>query len=134
MTEREAIEHLKFMIEISPKEPPEECDYIDEWWKGYNDMITSYSMSIDALEFARWVAEKIFSGMLEEDPELFCELACRRLIKLGMVRPKGLKEWQIVGTPLDDMIEKLYENMSREDILQKRLPEPYEEQEETTNT
>lgn len=61
----------------------------------------------DAMDFARWVGEKIFSGMLEEDPELFCELAYRRLIKLGMVRPKGLKEWQMVGTPLDDMIKKL---------------------------
>lgn len=88
----------------------------------------------DAMEFARWVVEKIFSGMLEEDPELFCELACRRLLKLGIVKVKNSKEWQIVGTPLDDMIKKLNGNMSQEDILQKRLPEPYEaEQEDESN-
>ncbi len=58
-------------------------------------------------EFARWVAEKIFSGMLEEDPELFAELACRRLWKLGIVKAKGWDKWQIVGTPFDDMIKKL---------------------------
>lgn len=69
----------------------------------------------DAMGFARWVVETIFSGKVEEDPELFCELACRRLIKLGMVRPKGLKEWQIVGTPLDDMIKKLESEVESND-------------------
>lgn len=50
MTREEAIEQLKFMIEISPKEPPEGCDYIDEWWKGHEDMITAFEMAIEALK------------------------------------------------------------------------------------
>lgn len=107
MTREEVIDHLNFMIDIYPKEPPEGCDYIDEWWKGHEDTLTSFRMSIDALEFAKWVTDEIFRGTVEEDPELFAELACRRLWKLGIVKAKGCVEWQIVGTPLDDMIKKL---------------------------
>lgn len=41
-------------------------------------------MKDDFNDFARWVAEMIFTEE-EMDFDLFSELACRRLLKLGIV-------------------------------------------------
>ena len=40
---------------------------------------------MDFEEFTKFVAKWIFENQLEEDPELFCEVACRKLVKLGLV-------------------------------------------------
>lgn len=45
---------------------------------------------IDFEDFTKWVAKQIFDdeGMLngnETDTDLFCEVACRKLVKLGLV-------------------------------------------------
>mgnify|MGYP003289097914 CR=1 FL=1 len=49
----------------------------------------------EAEQFARWVATKIFSGMFEDDPVTFAELACRKLAKLGIIKADG-DEWTLV--------------------------------------
>ena len=45
--------------------------------------------------FAEWVAEQIFFKEVEDD--LFVELACRKLEKLGLVE-KTDSEWKMRGT------------------------------------
>lgn len=37
-------------------------------------------------EFVRWVAKMIFDGYIEDST--FCELACRKLVKIGIVEEK----------------------------------------------
>lgn len=50
MSNEEAIEQLKFMMEIMPKEPPEECDDIKEWMDTDKDIRTTLNMAIEALK------------------------------------------------------------------------------------
>lgn len=50
MTREEAIEHLKFILETWPKEPPEGCDYIDEWFATDKRNRNAFEMAIEALE------------------------------------------------------------------------------------
>lgn len=59
-------------------------------------------MAIEALEqetktwqFAEWVAGEIFDNNWEYNKDAFAELACRKLVKLGIVRVKG-DEWELV--------------------------------------
>lgn len=60
------------------------------------------NMAIKALEqeskteqFAKWVAKEIFDDNWEYNKESFAELACRKLVKLGMVIRMG-DEWELV--------------------------------------
>lgn len=47
------------------------------------------------LNFARWVAFQIFSG--DFDPEFFCEMACRKLCILGIVKKNEDGNWEYDG-------------------------------------
>ena len=44
---------------------------------------------MDYEEFAHWIAKQIFEGEVTDNPECFCELACRKLVKLGIVKTNG---------------------------------------------
>lgn len=50
MTRKKAIEQLNFMIENMPKEPPTECDSIEEWLDTDKDIRNTLNMAIKALE------------------------------------------------------------------------------------
>lgn len=52
MTKEEAIDQLKFMLEIKPKEPPEGCDYIEEWLDTDKEIRNALEMAIEALKQA----------------------------------------------------------------------------------
>lgn len=47
-----------------------------------DELITTYSMAYD---FAEWVANEIFSDDWEFNKNSFEEIACRKLVKLGIV-------------------------------------------------
>ena len=49
MTKEEAIGQLKFMLEQMPKEPPLECDYIEEWLDTNKDIRNALDMAIKTL-------------------------------------------------------------------------------------
>ena len=54
------------------------------------------SITVD-MEFAKWVTKMIFNNEVEDfDFELFSELACRKLEKLGLVE-KTENEWRVKG-------------------------------------
>ena len=40
------------------------------------------------IDFANWVANEIMSENFEEDAEVFIEIACRKLYKLGIIKKK----------------------------------------------
>ena len=44
------------------------------------------SLDTDFEEFAKFVARSIFEDDFEENPGWFVELACRKLVKLGIVK------------------------------------------------
>lgn len=50
MTREEAIDMVKYILETMPKEPPTECDYIEEWFYEDNKIRKSLNMAIKALE------------------------------------------------------------------------------------
>ena len=47
---KEAIDMIKHILEVAPKEPPTECDYVEEWL--YEDSVIrkTLGMAIKALE------------------------------------------------------------------------------------
>lgn len=49
MTKTEAADELEFLKETFPKEPPEECDYLDEWYDSHKKLINAINMGIEAL-------------------------------------------------------------------------------------
>lgn len=49
MTRTEAVNELEFFKETIPKEPPEECDYLDEWYDSHKKLINAINMGIEAL-------------------------------------------------------------------------------------
>lgn len=109
------VKQFERVAEIMPVTPND--------WKRYEEhklILELLKQEADAMEFARWVVDEIFRGKVEEDSELFTELACRRSLKLGLVKVKNRNEWQIVGTPLDNMIEKLEESEEENDTHQRR--------------
>ena len=60
-------------------------DLLDEVYK---DMIETLNIAIEALNqygFAEWVANEIFSDDWELNKNSFEEIACRKLVKLGIV-------------------------------------------------
>jgi hypothetical protein len=59
MTRKEAIEQLKFMLEQKPKEPPLECDYIEEWFDTDREIRNTFDMAIKSLEAWDKVIEEI---------------------------------------------------------------------------
>lgn len=59
------------------------------------DKYNALGMAIEALRFAKWVAEEIFDDYWEWNEDAFAELACRKLAKLGIVRAKG-DVWELV--------------------------------------
>ena len=50
MTREEAIDMVKYILETMPKEPPTECDYVEEWFYEDNKIRKSLNMAIKALE------------------------------------------------------------------------------------
>lgn len=50
MTREEAIDMVKYILEIMPKEPPTECDYVEEWFYEDNKIRKALDMAIEALE------------------------------------------------------------------------------------
>lgn len=65
-----------------------------EWLKELKKL-REQTQESEAEQFARWVATKIFSGMFEDDPVTFAELACRKLAKLGIIKADG-DEWTLI--------------------------------------
>lgn len=49
MTRTEAVDELNFFKGTLPKEPPEECDYLDEWYYLHEKLINAINMGIEAL-------------------------------------------------------------------------------------
>ena len=49
MTRAEAVDELEFLKGTLPKEPPEECDYLDEWYYSHEKLINAIDMGIEAL-------------------------------------------------------------------------------------
>ena len=49
MTKTEAVDELEFLKETFPKEPPEECDYLDDWYDSHKKLINAINMGIEAL-------------------------------------------------------------------------------------
>ena len=50
MTREDAIDMVKYILETMPKEPPTECDYVEEWFYEDNKIRKSLNMAIKALE------------------------------------------------------------------------------------
>lgn len=50
MTREDAIDMVKYILETMPKEPPTECDYVEEWFYEDNKIRKSLDMAIKALE------------------------------------------------------------------------------------
>ena len=50
MTREEAIDMVKHILKMMPKEPPTECDYVEEWFYEDNRIRKSLNMAIKALE------------------------------------------------------------------------------------
>ena len=72
----------------------EEHRQLAEWLKELKQLREQMQES-EAIQFARWVANEIFSDMWELNKDAFDELACRKLAKLGIVRANG-DEWELV--------------------------------------
>ena len=51
-----------------------------------------------AVQFAKWVTTEIFEEKWEYNKDTFAEIACRKLIKLGIVKATG-DEWELVESP-----------------------------------
>lgn len=49
MTRTEAVNELNYFKGTLPKEPPEECDYLDEWYYLHKKLINAINMGIEAL-------------------------------------------------------------------------------------
>lgn len=47
---KEAIDMIKHILEVAPKEPPEECDYVDEWLCEDAMIRKTLNVAIKALE------------------------------------------------------------------------------------
>lgn len=45
-------------------------------------------MNNEWIEFARWVAKEVLDDYFEESSGAFAEIACRKLVKLGLVEVK----------------------------------------------
>ena len=41
------------------------------------------------IDFANWVANEIMNENFEEDADVFIEVACRKLYKLGIIKKEG---------------------------------------------
>lgn len=39
-------------------------------------------------DFTFWIAEKIFENEVNDNPDCFCELACRKLEELGVIEAR----------------------------------------------
>lgn len=50
MTREDAIDMVKHILEMMPKEPPTECDYVEEWFYEDNKIRKALNMAIKALE------------------------------------------------------------------------------------
>lgn len=67
--------------------------------------VNALEQESNAEQFARWVATKIFSGMFEDDPVTFAELACRKLAKLGIIEADG-NEWKVIETQESEVLKQ----------------------------
>lgn len=69
-------------------------DYVK--WSDIVNAPTVDERPTEEWEFAKFVARSIFEDDFEENPSWFIELACRRLVKLGIVKfSEDRKEYSI---------------------------------------
>lgn len=50
MTREDVIDELKYMLKRLPKEPPQDCDYTDEWYQTNCKMAETYNLAIKWLQ------------------------------------------------------------------------------------
>lgn len=59
MTREEAIDMVKYILKTIPKEPPIECDYVEEWFDEDDKIRKALNMAIKALEQEpKWIPIK----------------------------------------------------------------------------
>lgn len=82
MTNKEAIEILKAHISIYDccKADHEANEAIDLAVKALKE-----KPQAEWIEFAQWVAKEVLDNYFEESSGAFAEIACRKLVKLGLV-------------------------------------------------
>ena len=62
------------------------------------DCMDRLMSAVEDMEFAKWVTKMIFDNQVEDfDFEMFSELACRKLKKMGLVE-KTESEWRMKGS------------------------------------
>ena len=85
-------------IEVRPQGEITDEDIQNAIKQGYNDGYEMAKAKFERpkgdIEFAKWVADQIFFKEVKDD--LFVELACRKLEKLGLVE-KTESEWILRG-------------------------------------
>ena len=101
MTESEAKKYMLIEKECINRDCNRDCANCDIV-QNVEDLNNAYDVAIKALEqspemeqFAKWVATEIFDDMWEYNKDVFAEIACCKLAKLGIVRAKG-DEWELV--------------------------------------
>ena len=101
MTESEAKKYMLIEKECINRDCNRDCANCDIV-QNVEDLNNAYDVAIKALEqspemdqFAKWVAAEIFDDMWEYNKDSFAEIACRKLAKFGIIRPKG-DEWELV--------------------------------------
>ena len=65
MTNKEAIDMIKHILEVAPKEPPEECGHVDEWLHEDAMIRKTLDTAIKALEQQDRIAQIIDDCYLE---------------------------------------------------------------------
>jgi len=109
--EKEAIKALKWLVEhakgeglnhvdcvsvealdvaiTSLEEIPEYPFYAEAYQTGYEEAKKEFERPQgEWIEFARWVAKEVLDNYFEESSGAFAEIACRKLVKLGLVEVK----------------------------------------------
>lgn len=113
MTREDAINMVKYILETMPKEPPTECDYVEEWFYEDNKIRKSLDMAIKALEqnpyedavSRKEVRNTIFRSGVNLDIDFVKVLLLQRAIKaLPSVTPQPPRKghWEIVSDGYSD--------------------------------
>lgn len=88
---KETIIEMRDNNEFNHEDVTSMCQFL----VNYMNTLEKQMQESKELQFAKWVATKIFSDMFEDDPVAFAEIACRKLAKLGIIRADG-DEWVLV--------------------------------------
>lgn len=77
MTREEAIDMVKHILKMIPKEPPTECDYVEEWFYEDNQIRKALNMAIKALEQEQEPCEDAVSRaeVIKIAKEMYLEVA-----------------------------------------------------------